>query len=142
MPEKNDPLRLGRYPRWVQILIFAIAMIAVLGGIQLIASGLEKSKRDEGLVKYKEALEHIANQLNMAEKVGDQAAAVALLGPISTISQQFVDLDQTQKESIKSSQRRYCVLALSHLYDGATAVIKTGYWLSKDKYRSALDMCK
>lgn len=141
----------AQHPSWKkQLLLFFVLMMTLFFGLQVVTDYFERnidygkelilgSKRSRMI---KDQLTPLAARLEAAQKVGDHQAVMALFVPVTKIVEDFNALDEDAREKINASPLRYCVLASLHLGDGIREVLKSGYWLKKDQYQNALDMCK
>lgn len=89
----------------------------------------------------KTQLTDYATKLESAQKVGDSAAAIELLNPTTNLLNEYNNMSEVKKEKIQNSDLRYCHLALINLSDGIVEVSKGGYWLKKEQFDNALNMC-
>lgn len=72
-----------------------------------------------------------------ADRRGDAAAAITLLDPTTEVLRAWGD----QKENPFVNQYGNCILAAAHLTDGVLAVSQGGRYLTRDRYKAALDAC-
>lgn len=138
MNDVNDPLGIGRFPKWVQVLIFVVLLVSAMVAVEYVKEWRRSSPEAR---HYKTLLEPTAEKLTLAEEVGDKAGAYTLLEPIAKAVRDYNDLTEARKNEINASSLRYCVLAMIHLSSGITEVFSSGYWGSKEKYRAAIAMC-
>jgi hypothetical protein len=75
--------------------------------------------------------------LGDADKRGDAAAAVKLLDLATELLRAWGD----QKSNPSAAPYRNCLLAVAHLTDGVIAVSQGGRYLTRDRYKAALDAC-
>lgn len=136
-PDINTPI--SKLPKWQQIVFY----LMLLGGsIPLFDYGKDLILGSPRSRTIKAALKPLAEKLETAQKVGDKQAVIALLDPTTKIINEYNDLDAAKRAEINNSPLRYCVLASFNLADGISEVLNSGYWITKDKYQNALDMCR
>ena len=135
--------RLGNLPRWQQVGIF-IAVMALLIPAADYGQSIAKSILfgSESARRVKKQLEPLADKLDDARKIGDKAAAFALLEPAQKIVQDFNDLDDAKKAEINETELRYCVLASTNLLDGVIEIVRQGTWSAKTQYENAIGKCR
>ena len=73
-----------------------------------------------------------------ANKRGDIQMATQTLDEFIAIMSGWND----QQQSAAAGKYRNCVLATSHVMDGAISVMRGGHYLNRDRFNSALDVCK
>ena len=136
---ENHPNPLGRLPRWQQWLIFFIIFFIVIFAQDYIR---EKFRGSDEANRIKDMLKPMAKQLETAEKTGDVHTVILLFKPTSDLLNTYNQLSKKEINAINNSSLRYCVLAAVYLSRGTGEVYNSGYWISKDQYKNAFELCK
>lgn len=136
-PDINTPI--SKLPKWQQIVFF---LMLIGGAIPLLDYGKDLILGSPRSRSIKAVIEPIAEKLDSAQKVGDKQSVIALLEPATKILNKYNDLDPAKRAEINNSPLRFCVLASFNLADGISEVLNIGYWVSRDQYQNALNMCK
>lgn len=133
---------IGKLPRWQQIALFVFLFFTLMVALDWVKEAYKNSQGSPRSRAIKEALYPLAERLELAQKIGDRQAVLALFEPTTKIVNEYNTLDAAKRAEVNNSPLRYCLLAAINLSDGVSEVINSGYWTSKDKYQNALDMCR
>ncbi len=134
----KDPLGIGHWPRWKQITVSTLVIVAGIGALEYAKATLDSSPEAK---TYKAKMGPLAEQLLKAQQMGDKPTVLALAQPTVNIVDDYNALSDERKTEINKLPLRYCVLAAVHLSSGPVEVLQTGTWTSKPQYEAALDAC-
>jgi hypothetical protein len=94
------------------------------------------SEEQTSATAQKQRMVNMAAQLKAADRKGDAGAAAALLDSSTAV---FRALNPT---GAPQADKKDCLLAIGHLSDGITDVMRGGSWMSQSRFEAALADCK
>lgn len=91
--------------------------------------------------RVKQHLQDMSESLVTAEKTGDRDAALEVMGAVTKVINEFNNLPEDSKNRVLTTELRYCHLASLNLSEGAQLIYQGSYWLTRDRFNNAINMC-
>ncbi|MGV3581888.1 MAG: hypothetical protein ACO1N8_06250 [Methylophilus sp.] len=131
-----------RLNSYIAFAVLFLCLFTFMNSYNIKPMNLFKWNKDSKTAKrVKNHLTDMSDSLLIAEKTGDKAMALEVVNATTKVLDEFNNLPADSQNRVLTSHLRYCHLASINLADGALAIYQGGYWLQKDRFFNALDMC-